>query len=132
MNSIINFFQKKLLEREVSFSDPNNIIADIRQKDLNIDESFLILSSEKLRNLTNSLEITETNFFKPLEVVTTMMLFLASYTKGFKCIFQPNTMTENMIEPTLILACTDAAIAMAPVFRNFPSVILTSGTISPV
>lgn len=72
------------------------------------------------------------NFFKPLDTITTGLLYLASYSKGFKCVFQPNTMTEEFMEPTLTLACTDASIAMSAVFKNFPSVILTSGTISPL
>lgn len=72
------------------------------------------------------------NFFRPLDVVTTAALFLASYNKGFKSIFQPNPLTGDLLEPTLTLACMDASVAMSHVFKNFPSVILTSGTISPL
>lgn len=37
LESVIKFFSKKLLEKEVSFSDPSTVIADLRQKDVNID-----------------------------------------------------------------------------------------------
>ena len=116
----------------MSFTDPSTFIADIRHKDINIDEDFMMLASEKLRNLTGMLEIPEMNFFRPLNVITTAMVLLAEHRKGFKCVFQPTAMTENLIEPILTLACTDASIAMGPIFRSFPSVILTSGTISPI
>ena len=130
--TIINYFRKKLLEKEVRFDDPNTLISDIRHLNVNIDESFLLLAAQKLTHLTNLLEVAEMNFFKPLNTITTAALFLASYTKGFKSIFQPNPLTGDIMEPTLTLACMDASVAISTVFKSFPSVILTSGTISPL
>lgn len=129
---IIKYFTRKLQEKVVTFTDPKKMIADIIYSNVNISDEFLLLSSEKLRYLTNALEISEMNFFRPLEVISDALSRLASTTKGFKIVFEPNHVSENFIEPALTIACTDASIAMAPVFRNFPSVILTSGTISPL
>lgn len=126
------FLKGKLAEKNVAFYDPSYLITELRYQNLNIDEDFLVLSSEKLRNLMVCLEISEMSYFESLNRITVAMSYLATYSKGFRCIFQPNTLTENLIEPTLTLACTDASIAMKPIFSTFKSVILTSGTISPI
>ena len=49
-----------------------------------------------------------------------------------KIVYQPNPMDGNIAEPLLTLACLDCSLSMQPVWKNFPSVILTSGTISPI
>jgi DNA excision repair protein ERCC-2 len=35
-------------------------------------------------------------------------------------------------EPVLQLACLDASLAIKPVFERFASVVITSGTLSPI
>lgn len=47
-------------------------------------------------------------------------------------VFQPNPMDAVLGESLLTLACLDASVAMMPIWKCFPSVILTSGTISPL
>jgi len=41
-------------------------------------------------------------------------------------------MDGDIADPLLTLSCLDASLPMQPIFRSFPSVILTSGTISPI
>jgi len=38
----------------------------------------------------------------------------------------------NLVDPLMQLTCTDSSLAMQPVFKNFRSVIITSGTLSPI
>ena len=38
----------------------------------------------------------------------------------------------GIYDPTLILRCLDASIAIRPVLKRYQSVVLTSGTISPL
>ena len=61
---------------------------------------------------------------------------LATYSEGmakFAVIMEPNgTNIPGASDPVIQLACLDASLAMAPVFKRFRSVIITSGTLSPI
>ena len=132
LESMVMYFKKRLKEKDIKYEDTNNVISDIRHLNANIDETFLALAAQKLMHLTSTLEIAEPDFFRPLDVLTTAGQFLANYSKGFKVIFQPNPLDGDIMEPLLTLACMDASLAMGNVWKLFPSVILTSGTISPL
>jgi DNA excision repair protein ERCC-2 len=54
------------------------------------------------------------------------------HSQGFKVVFQPHPMDGNIADPLLTLSCLDASLPMQPIFKRFPAVILTSGTISPI
>jgi DNA excision repair protein ERCC-2 len=41
-------------------------------------------------------------------------------------------MDGNIADPVITLSCLDCSLCMKPIWKAFPSVILTSGTISPV
>jgi Rad3-related DNA helicase len=68
----------------------------------------------------------------PLNKLTFFGELMSSYQKGFKIIFQPNPMDGGIADPLLTLACLDSSLAMAAVWKGFPCVVLTSGTISPL
>ena len=51
---------------------------------------------------------------------------------SFKIVHQPIPMDESTSDPLLTLTCLDSSLSMKPIWRSFPSVILTSGTISPI
>ena len=58
---------------------------------------------------------------------------MATYEKGFLLILEPfESDTAEVPNPILHFTCLDAAIAIKPVFDRFSSVIITSGTISPL
>ena len=61
---------------------------------------------------------------------------MSTYTKGFTIIIEPSDEkvagTVNIVNPILNLSCLDASIAMRPVFERFQSVVITSGTLSPL
>jgi DNA excision repair protein ERCC-2 len=58
---------------------------------------------------------------------------VATYEKGFLLILEPfESETANVPNPVLHFTCLDASIAIKPVFDRFSSVIITSGTISPL
>jgi DNA excision repair protein ERCC-2 len=58
---------------------------------------------------------------------------VATYEKGFLLILEPfETDKAEVPNPVLHFTCLDAAIAIKPVFERFSSVVITSGTISPL
>ncbi|KAK1084993.1 TFIIH/NER complex ATP-dependent 5'-3' DNA helicase subunit [Friedmanniomyces endolithicus] len=70
---------------------------------------------------------------EPLQEVATFATLVATYETGFLLILEPyESDTATVPNPVLHLTCLDAAIAIKPVFDRFSSVIITSGTISPL
>ena len=52
---------------------------------------------------------------------------------GFLLILEPfETEAATVPNPTFHLTCLDASLAIAPVFERFSSVVITSGTLSPL
>lgn len=56
-----------------------------------------------------------------------------NYMTGFRLILEPfETENATVPNPVFHLTCLDASLAIAPVFQRFSSVVITSGTISPL
>ena len=52
---------------------------------------------------------------------------------GFMIVVEPHdSRTPHFKDPILQLACLDASLAIQPVLAKFRSVIITSGTLSPI
>ena len=89
--------------------------------------------SERLTSLVRTLELTNIEDYQPLQEVATFATLVATYEKGFLLILEPyESDTAEVPNPILHFTCLDAAIAIKPVFDRFSSVIITSGTISPL
>jgi len=87
----------------------------------------------RLNSLLRTLEVTSLDQYNPLQDVTDLITLVATYSKGFAIVIEPNgSIIPGVYEPTLQLACLDASIAIKPVFERFSSVIITSGTLSPL
>ena len=68
-----------------------------------------------------------------MRAVADFCTLLATYPTGFMVLIEPHApKTPHIPEPLMQLACLDASLAMRPVFEKFSSVILTSGTLSPL
>uniref|UniRef100_A0A8C2Q8L1 General transcription and DNA repair factor IIH helicase subunit XPD n=1 Tax=Cyprinus carpio TaxID=7962 RepID=A0A8C2Q8L1_CYPCA len=58
---------------------------------------------------------------------------VSTYSKGFTIIIEPfEDRTPTIANPVLHFSCMDPSIAIKPVFGRFQSVIITSGTLSPL
>lgn len=89
--------------------------------------------AERLTSLVRTLELTQIEDYQPLQEVASFATLVATYDKGFLLILEPyESETATVPNPILHLTCLDAAIAIKPVFERFSSVIITSGTISPL
>ena len=68
-----------------------------------------------------------------LSKVAAFATLVSTYSKGFILILEPfESDTATVPNPVYHLSCLDATIAMKPVFDRFSSVIITSGTLSPM
>ncbi|KAI9674184.1 MAG: DNA-dependent ATPase of the nucleotide excision repair factor 4 complex [Caeruleum heppii] len=88
---------------------------------------------KRLTSLVRTLELTNIEDYQPLQEVATFATLAATYDTGFILILEPyESETATVPNPILHFTCLDAAIAIKPVFDRFSSVIITSGTISPL
>ncbi|KAH9875512.1 DNA-dependent ATPase of the nucleotide excision repair factor 4 complex [Plenodomus biglobosus] len=98
-----------------------------------IERKPLRFCAERLTSLVRTLELTSIEDYQPLQEVATFATLVATYETGFLLIIEPfESATATVPNPILHLTCLDAAIAIKPVFERFYSVIVTSGTMSPL
>lgn len=101
--------------------------------DLNIDSRPLRFAYSRLNSLLRTLEITDIDRYHALQLVTDFLTLVSTHATGFLVITEPyNTATPHIPDPLLQLVCLDASLALRHVLEKFSSVILTSGTLSPL
>lgn len=104
-------------------------IASLQQRPL----SFF---AERLYSLDKNLGISdysENDYFSEdyyqLQKVANFATLVSSYAKGFVVITEAGS---SAVDSIIHLVCLDASLAIAPVFQSASSVIITSGTLSPL
>lgn len=98
-----------------------------------IERKPLRFCAERLRMLVSTLELTRLDEYASLQKVAAFATLVATYDKGFLLILEPfETEHATVPNPIFHFTCLDASLAIAPVFERFSSVIITSGTISPL
>ncbi|CCU82239.1 DNA repair helicase RAD3 [Blumeria hordei DH14] len=106
---------------------------DSNEKYTFIEKKPLRFCAERLTSLVRTLELANIEDYQPLQEVATFATLVATYEKGFLLILEPyESDAAEVPNPVLHFTCLDAAIAIKPVFDRFSSVIITSGTISPL
>ena len=97
-----------------------------------IDGRTLKGFSERLRSLVSTLRIVDVNRFLPLSDVCELCSLIGTHSRGFAVLTDPYPEIEGVYDPQVEMSCLDASIAMRLVTRRFKTVILTSGTLSPL
>ncbi|KAK5171653.1 DNA-dependent ATPase of the nucleotide excision repair factor 4 complex [Oleoguttula sp. CCFEE 6159] len=98
-----------------------------------IEKKPLRFCAERLTSLVRTLELSNIEDYQSLQEVASFATLVATYDTGFLLILEPyESESATVPNPVLHLTCLDAAIAIKPVFDRFSSVIITSGTISPL
>ncbi|KAI5806269.1 DNA repair helicase RAD3 [Geopyxis carbonaria] len=98
-----------------------------------IERKPLKFCAERLSSLVRTLELSRIEDYMPLQEIATFATLVSTYEKGFLLILEPfESETAKVPNPILHFTCLDASIAIKPVFERFSSVIITSGTISPL
>ncbi|KAG4306211.1 hypothetical protein PORY_000199 [Pneumocystis oryctolagi] len=98
-----------------------------------IERKPLRFCAERLNSLIHTLELSDIEDYHYLQEITDFATLVSTYEKGFIIILEPfETDTATVPNPIFHFTCLDASIAIKPVFLRFRSVIITSGTISPL
>uniref|UniRef100_A0A7S4EIL5 DNA 5'-3' helicase n=1 Tax=Pseudo-nitzschia australis TaxID=44445 RepID=A0A7S4EIL5_9STRA len=90
----------------------------------------------RLNSLLRTLQVSNMDDFNSLGDVADFSTLLATYSEGvakFAIIMEPNgSNIPGASDPCIQLSCLDSSLAIAPIFKRFSSVIITSGTLSPI
>ncbi|CEJ87551.1 Putative Tfiih complex helicase [[Torrubiella] hemipterigena] len=132
LQRFIEYLKTRMKVRQVISETPPSFLAHLREHTF-IEKKPLRFCAERLTSLVRTLELTNIEDYQPLQEVATFATLVATYEKGFLLILEPyESDTAEVPNPILHFTCLDAAIAIRPVFERFYSVIITSGTISPL
>lgn len=129
LKRLMEHFRTILRTPHVVSESPAAFLADVRQAAF-IDRKPLRMCSERLNSLTQTLEMTDVGELAALNRIADFATVVSTYTDGFLVLFEPVDDTNDT--PTLHLLCLDATLAIRPVFARFQSVVITSGTLSPL
>uniref|UniRef100_A0ACD5VB50 Uncharacterized protein n=1 Tax=Avena sativa TaxID=4498 RepID=A0ACD5VB50_AVESA len=98
-----------------------------------IDKIMLRFFYGRLQSLLLTLEITDTDEFMHIQKICDFATLIGTYTQGFSIIIEPyDDRMRNIRDPVIQLSCHDASLAIQPVFNRFQTVVITSGTLSPI
>jgi len=90
----------------------------------------------RLSSLLRTLQVPNLDDYNALTDVADFASLIATYSEGlprFAIIMEPNgSSIPGASDPVIQLACLDSSLAIAPLFKRFGSVIITSGTLSPI
>ncbi|TID14933.1 hypothetical protein CANINC_004604 [Pichia inconspicua] len=132
MKRLIEYLKTRMKVLHVIAETPTSFLQHLKQLTF-IDKKPLRFCSERLSLLVRTLQVTEIEEFMALKDIATFASLVATYDTGFTLILEPfETENATVPNPILRLSCLDASIAIKPVFEKFSSVIITSGTISPL
>ncbi|CEQ42042.1 SPOSA6832_03802 [Sporobolomyces salmonicolor] len=98
-----------------------------------IERKPLKFCAERLSSLVRTLQLTRIDEYAALQKVAAFATLVATYHEGFRLLLEPfETDNATVPNPVFHLVCLDASLAIAPVFERFSSVVITSGTLSPL
>jgi DNA excision repair protein ERCC-2 len=98
-----------------------------------IDRKPLRFCAERLASLIRTLELANFDEYTALQKISHFATLVSTYNRGFLLITEPfDTQIPTIPNPVLHFCCLDASLAVKPVFSRFRSVVITSGTLSPL
>ncbi|ORC88878.1 DNA repair helicase, TFIIH complex, XPD subunit [Trypanosoma theileri] len=120
-------------------SDPLTFLTKVRDE-CAVDIRHLRYLTERLKVLMNTLQITNSHKFRNVALIAQMYMILSTYytddryeKPGFVVVCEAHDPTRPTVpDPVIRLVCVDASLALREAFSKYKSVILTSGTLSPL
>lgn len=132
LKRLLQYLKNRLQTDKVESEGPVSFVTSLNSH-AGIDQKTLKFCYDRLHSLLLTLEITDTDEFLHIQIVCNFATLIGSYTRGFSIIIEPfDERMPHIPDPVLQLCCLDASLAIKPVFERFQSVIITSGTLSPI
>ncbi|GFO46030.1 tfiih basal transcription factor complex helicase xpd subunit-like [Plakobranchus ocellatus] len=132
MKRFVEYLKTRLRIQHVVSETPPSFLKDCQSK-VCIERKPLRFCSERLSSLLRTLELADIKDYSALSLVANFATLISTYTKGFCLIIEPfDDRTPSIANPIMNFSCLDATIAVKPIFDRFQSVVITSGTLSPL
>ncbi|KAK9988955.1 hypothetical protein SO802_029194 [Lithocarpus litseifolius] len=132
LRRLVQYLEGRLETDNVEKEGPVGFVASINTH-AGIDQKTLKFCYDRLHSLMLTLEITDTDEFLHIQTICDFATLVGTYTRGFSIIIEPfDERMPHIPDPVLQLSCHDASLAIKPVFDRFQSVVITSGTLSPI
>ncbi|KAH0663986.1 hypothetical protein KY284_028917 [Solanum tuberosum] len=132
LRRFVQYLNGRLETDNVEKEGPVAFVASINTQ-VGIDQKMLKFCYDRLHSLMLTLEITDTDEFLHIQTVCDLATLVGTYSRGFSIIIEPyDERMPHIPDPVLQLTCHDASLAIKPVFERFQSVVITSGTLSPI
>lgn len=132
LRRLVRFLDGRLETENVENEMPVAFVASIHSQ-AGIDQKMLRFCYDRLHSLMMTLEITDTDEFMHIQTICDFATLIGTYTRGFSIIIEPyDERMPDIRDPVIQLSCHDASLAIRPVFDRFETVVITSGTLSPI
>ncbi|MBA0708834.1 hypothetical protein Golax_023923 [Gossypium laxum] len=132
LRRLVQYLSGRLDTENVEKESPVSFVASISSH-AGIDQKTLKFCYDRLHSLMLTLEITDTDEFLHIQTICDFATLVGTYGRGFSIIIEPfDERMPHIPDPVLQLSCHDASLAIKPVFDRFQSVVITSGTLSPI
>ncbi|KAG9157245.1 hypothetical protein Leryth_004915 [Lithospermum erythrorhizon] len=132
LRRLVQYFKGRLMTENVEKEGPVTFVSSINSQ-VGIDQKMLKFCYDRLHSLMLTLEITDTDEFLHVQSICDFATLVGTYARGFSIIIEPfDERMPHIPDPVLQLCCNDASLAIKPVFDRFQSVVITSGTLSPI
>lgn len=132
LKRFLEYVKMRMRVEHVVQESPASFLKDIFHK-VYIDRKPLRYCSERLKSLLQTLEIDNLVDYAALNLLANFATLIGTYTTGFNLLIEPfDDRTPTISNPVLNFTCMDASIAIKPVFQRFQTVVITSGTLSPL
>ncbi|KHJ95642.1 DNA repair helicase [Oesophagostomum dentatum] len=128
MKRVVEYVRHRMRTSQVILESPAAFVKDIQDR-MYVDRRPLRFCAERLDNLMRTLELADVSNFRCLTQIAVLSTLVSTYSKGFSVIIEPS---ETSQPAQLTLSCMDASIAIRPVLERFQTVVITSGTLSPL
>lgn len=120
-------------------ADPLTFLTKVKEE-CALDINHFRYLSERLRVMLTTLQLTNMNKYRPISLIAQMYTLLSTYytddryeKPGFVIVCEAHDPTRPQVpDPVIRTVCVDASLALRDVFTRYRSVILTSGTLSPL
>lgn len=131
MRRLIEYLRQRIRVRQVESETPQAFLHHLHQA-INMEIKPMKFCYTRLNSLLRTLEVTNLEEYNSLTDVADFATLVATYAEGFMLIIEPFDSASGVHDPVLQLSCLDASLAIRPVFERFSSVVITSGTLSPI
>ncbi|XP_056170614.1 general transcription and DNA repair factor IIH helicase subunit XPD isoform X2 [Syzygium oleosum] len=132
LRRFVQYLKGRLETENVEKESPVTFVASVANQ-AGIDQKALKFCYDRLHSLMLTLEITDTDEFLHIQTICDFATLVGTYARGFSIIIEPfDERMPDVRDPVLQLSCHDASLAIKPVFDRFQTVVITSGTLSPI